>query len=344
MLGRDSFRKAVFGRDGGLCVVCKRPAVDAHHIIERRLWGDGSFGYFIENGASVCEEHHLAAEATTLSCDELRELCGIKEILLPPHFYSDQPIDKWGNPILPNGQRLKGELFHDESVQKVIKPVLQLFTDRVKYPRTHHLPWSQNVSSDDNIIPSLAAFDGQEIVITIKMDGEQTSMYKDGFHARSVDTASHPSRNWLWGLHREIGHDIPEGWRVCGENLFAKHSIHYKNLAAHFMVFSIWNEKNECLSWDETKVWAELYGLKTVPMIYRGDWDESRVKATNIDTYSGDPCEGYVVRVARAFQYREFKNVVAKFVRKNHVQTHAHWMREAVVPNLLATEPPSSSV
>lgn len=334
LLSRDDFRNAVFKRDGRKCVVCGVPAVDAHHLVERRLFGS-SGGYYLSNGVSVCEEHHLKAESTEISCDELRELCGIKEIVLPEHLYADQSYDKWGNIILPNGQRLKGELFYDESVQKVIKPVLHLFTDRVKYPRTHHLPWSPNVSSDDKIILSLGALEGQEVVITVKMDGEQTSIYRDGFHARSIDTASHPSRDWLWGVHRRIGHDIPRGWRICGENLFAKHSIHYKNLPAYFLVFSVWNEKNECLSWDETETWSELLDLKTVAVLERGLWNEKATKALDIETYNGDPCEGYVVRVARAFQYKEFKDVVAKYVRKGHVQTHAHWMREAVVLNRL---------
>jgi hypothetical protein len=331
LLSRDEFRTAVFKRDGWECVVCGQPAKDAHHIIERRLWPDG--GYYVDNGASVCETHHLLAESTELSCDELRERCGIKEILLPPHFYSDQPVDKWGNPILPNGQRLKGELFHDESVQKIIKPVLHLFTDRVKYQRTHHLPWSPNVSSDDKIIPSLAGFENEDVVVTIKMDGEQTSMYRDGFHARSIDTAPHPSRDWLWGLHRQVGHEIPEGWRICGENLYAKHSIHYKNLPSHFLVFSIWNEKNECLDWEETKVYCKVLGLHHVHEFYWGPWQESLIRDFHLEAYEGDPCEGYVVRVARAFQFKEFKDVVAKYVRKNHVQTHGHWMRQAIVLN-----------
>lgn len=333
LLSRDDFRNTVFKRDGYKCVACGQTAADAHHIVERRLFPDG--GYYLSNGASVCGPCHLKAESTELSCDELRERCGISEILLPPHFYSDQAVDKWGNPILPNGQRLKGELFHDESVQKILKPVLHLFTDRVKHPRTHHLPWSPGVSSDDRVMQSLHGFEGQEVVITIKMDGENTNLYRDGFHARSIDTAPHPSRDWLWGLHRQIGHDIPPGWRLCGENLYAKHSIHYENLPAYFLVFSIWNEKNECLSWDETETWCKLLDLKTVPVLYRDIWDEVHTRVIQIDAYNGDPCEGYVVRVARAFQFKEFKEVVAKYVRKNHVQTHGHWMRQAIETNKL---------
>lgn len=336
LLSRDEFRKAVFERDVYKCVVCKAPAVDAHHIIERRLWPDG--GYYVSNGVSVCGPCHLKAESTEISCDELRERCGIKEILLPAHFYPDQPIDKWGNPILPNGQRLKGELFHDESVQKILKPVLHLFTDRVKYPRSHHLPWSPSTSSDDRIMPSLSGFYGEEVVVSLKMDGENTSVYRDGFHARSIDTPAHPSRDWLWGLHRRIGHDIPQGWRVCGENLFARHSIHYLNLPAHFLVFGIWNEKNECLSWDETVTWCRLLDLEHVPVILRGSWNEDTIRKLNPMAFQGDPCEGYVVRVARSFAYKEFKDVVGKFVRRGHIQTTGHWAREAVVPNLVKEE------
>lgn len=331
LLSRDEFRNAVFKRDDHKCVVCGRPAVDAHHVLERRLFKDG--GYYLGNGASVCEEHHLAAESTVLSCDELRQLCGIQKVILPEHLYSDQQYTKWGDPILPNGQRLKGELFHDESVQKVIKPMLHLYTDRVKYPRTFHLPWSPGGTDDDRKMADTSGFEGQEVVATVKMDGEQTTMYRDGFHARSLDTPAHPSRDWLWGLHRRIGHDIPEGWRLCGENLYARHSIHYKNLPAHFLLFSIWNEKNISLSWDEMVMWAELLEIPIVPVLYRGPWDEALIRGLYRPDFNGDECEGYVVRVTRTFAYREFPNVIGKFVRAQHVHTHGHWMREAVVPN-----------
>ena len=333
---RDGFRERVFERDGHTCVVCKRgpPGLDAHHVIERKLWSDG--GYFIENGVTVCEEHHREAEATTLSCDRLRELAGITNFPIPEHLYRDQPYDKWANPILPNGLRLRGELFDDPSVQRVLTPVLALFTNRVKYPRTYHLPWSPGVTKDDRIQTDLSGFEDQEVIVTEKLDGENTTLYRDYMHARSVDYEPHPSRSWIRATHSRLAHDIPEGWRVCGENLFAKHSIHYKNLTSYFQVFSIWNEKNECLSWDETLEWSQLLQLPTVPVLYRGPWDEKALRALTPTSPQGDPCEGYVVRVAAAFRYREFRSKVAKFVRAQHVQTHGHWMRQTIERNGLA--------
>ena len=62
---RDAFREGVFARDRHRCVVCRAPAVDAHHLIERRLFPDG--GYVLDNGVSLCGAHHREAEATTIS-------------------------------------------------------------------------------------------------------------------------------------------------------------------------------------------------------------------------------------------------------------------------------------
>jgi hypothetical protein len=336
LLSRDRFREQVFERDGHTCVCCAKPAVDAHHILERRLFPDG--GYYLDNGASVCEEHHLAAERTTLSVEELRERIGCTKPVLPDHLYADLTYDKWGNVIMPNGTRLKGELFHDESVQKVLKEggVLGQFTNRVKYSRTHHLPWSLGLTEDDRILKSTSPFEGKRVVVTQKMDGENSSLYCDGLHARSVDSRNHPSRNWLKNFHAQLQGDIPEGWRVCGENMFAKHSIAYDHLPSYFLGFSVWNERNVCLSWDETLEWFDLLGVEPVPVLYDGIYDEKTIKAL-WSPKKAEQEEGYVLRVAEAFTYAQFKACVGKFVRPNHVQTSKHWMSgQAVEPNRLA--------
>lgn len=336
LLTRDEYREAVFARDGHRCVICGEPAVDAHHIVERKLWSDG--GYYLDNGASVCEVHHLQAESTEISCEELRRRSGIDRVFLPYHFCADEVVDKWGNPVLPSGQRLRGELFDDESVQKVLAPVLHLFTSRVKYPRTYHLPWSPGATADDRMMTAPGdAFGGSEVVVTEKMDGECTTMYRDYLHARSIDYAPHRSRDYVKALHGRIAADIPDGWRVCGENLFAVHSIAYEALPACFLVFSIWNEKNECLSWDETVLWATLLGLSVVPRLYSGVWNETNIRGLDAvkESQLGGEREGYVVRLAEGFHYRAFRRSVAKYVRKGHVQTDDHWKTQAVVPNKL---------
>ena len=191
LLSRDDFRAAVFARDNHACVVCRNgdQKLDAHHIIERRLFADG--GYYVANGATVCEQHHLLAEQTVLSCDELRALCGIGRVVLPPHLYDDMAYDKWGNPLVGD-RRLRGDLFYDESVQKVLAAggVLPLFDAVVKYPRTPHLPWSPGRTKDDRMLDDTKTFDGRSVVVTLKMDGENSTIYRDRIHARSIEGES----------------------------------------------------------------------------------------------------------------------------------------------------------
>jgi len=192
LLTRDEFRESVFRRDSHRCVACQAPAVDAHHIMERRLFDDG--GYYLSNGASVCEEHHLACERTDISVESIRTSAKITTAVLPAHLYSDEVYDKWGNIVLPNGQRLRGELFYDESVQKIIADKLNLFTYWVKYPRTWHVPWSEGMNDDDRLLPDMSSFEGRSVLVTEKMDGENTTMYRDHIHARRVESGGHPSR------------------------------------------------------------------------------------------------------------------------------------------------------
>ena len=185
LLTRDEFRESVFARDKHTCVVCSKPGVDAHHIIERRLFEDG--GYYLNNGVTLCSDCHLEAENTTITPESLRLKAGIISVCLPPQLEEEGSYDKWGNPVLPNGQRFMGELFHEEGVQRALSSVLYLFTKRVKYPRTYHVPWSPGLQNDDRMMESTERWTGMEVVITEKVDGENTTLYND-VHARPVAT------------------------------------------------------------------------------------------------------------------------------------------------------------
>lgn len=210
--------------------------------------------------------------------------------------------------------------------------------ERYKYSRTHHLPWSPGATSDDKMHSEVETlFAGREVVVTEKSDGENTTIYSDGYtHARSRDSKSHMSRDWVRQLAHRIGTEgLPASLRICGENVYARHSIAYNNLPSFFMVFGIY-DGDTCLSWDETVEWCSLLGLHHVPVLYRGKWDEAKVKAcwTGKSVLSpGDDQEGYVVRNAAAFDVGAFSQNVAKMVRPNHVTTGSHWMHSAVVPN-----------
>ena len=223
---------------------------------------------------------------------------------------------------------------------------------RYKYPRTLHFPWSEHVTTDDKIWDPGdvgCAFDGKRVVVSEKLDGENTTLYPDYIHARTTASSDHVSRHWVKSLWGTIRNDIPEGWRICGENMAAEHSIHYRNLTSYFYAFAIFDADNQCLPWDDTKEFCQMLGVQTAPVLWEGVWDEAAVKAcwTNRSSFEGtydvetgeDAQEGYVVRLADGFDYpqqsgtqRLCLKTVGKFVRRNHVRKNEFW-KERFVPN-----------
>jgi len=335
LLTAERFQAAVLYRDRHRCVFCQQKALGAYHIIEQRAFPTG--GFYLENGAALCEQHRQACDMTLISVDDVRSAAGIETVCVPPDWYEDEKFDRWGNLYLPTGMRSKGELFYDPAVQRLLKMggVLDQFTDLQKYPRTLHVSWSEGVQDDDRVIASMDAFVGKWVVVTEKMDGENSTLMQQICHARSLDSRHHSSRDWLKNFWAKFKHEIPLGWRICGENLYAQHSIRYK-LDTYFHGFNIWNEMNYCLSWADTLEYFDLLGIKPVKVLYEGIYDEEKIKALYNSKEHWESCEGYVIRVAEAFHLSQFRNVVAKFVRAGHVQTGKHWLYDSEVkPNEL---------
>lgn len=332
LLTRDAFREGTFARDGHKCVFCDAEAKDAHHIIERRLFDNG--GYFLDNGASVCHEHHMKCETTEISVAEVREACGITNKVIPEHLYADYEYDKWGNIILDDGLRTMGELVQDPSVRWVLNQggALEKITKYVKYPRTYHLPWSGCIGKDDRILKNYSSFTGRRIIATIKMDGSNVTMYNDCIHGRSFNERSHPISGRVKALWSQFQANIPNGWRVCGEDLYNTHSIHYNSLTSFLYGYSVWTDENICLSWDETLEYLQLLDIAPVDVVYDGIWDENALRdiIKNMD-FNND--EGIVIRPADSFSLFEFKNCMAKYVRPEHDKTVVHNLAGKKLPH-----------
>lgn len=118
LLGRAEFKEAVFAASNGKCVLCQKPAVDAHHIMDRKLFDDG--GYRLNNGAGVCNDCHFDCETTRIDVETVIAARGLSRPLLPAGFNPGLRYDKWGNQILENGTRLPGSLFDDDGCRRAL--------------------------------------------------------------------------------------------------------------------------------------------------------------------------------------------------------------------------------
>lgn len=194
------------------------------------------------------------------------------------------------------------------------------------------MPTSPGYTGDDVHILNYNNFVGKQVIVSEKLDGENSTYYSDGyFHARSIDGRSHPSRSWVINeLSRTV---LPQGIRICGENVYAQHSIAYNNLDTYFYVYSVW-EEDKCWDWHSVELLCSELGLNTVPVLYSGPFDQKIVESI-IKSLDITQQEGIVLRNADQFDYSEFSNNVAKWVRKGHVQSGEHWMHKQIIKNQL---------
>ncbi|MCW3124349.1 MAG: 2-5 ligase [Bacteroidetes bacterium] len=214
----------------------------------------------------------------------------------------------------------------------------------MKYGRTYHYPFSPGTTSDDRIShdywTAISAIGN--LVHTEKLDGENNCLSKLGVFARShaaptISAWSQKIREYWQSVKNDLG-DL----EIFGENLYAIHSIEYRRIEDYFFVFGI-RLHDRWLSWEETKFYAGTLDLPTVPEIQLFSMLADRksfeagvldlVKAESafgsVDTVTGKVCsmEGIVTRNASDYAIADFSKNVFKYVRKGHVKTDVHWIR-----------------
>jgi hypothetical protein len=213
-----------------------------------------------------------------------------------------------------------------------------------KYGRTYHYPFSPGTSSDDRInntywdelslIPSM--------IHTEKLDGENNCLSRYGVFARShaAPTVSPWTRTLRerWNL---LKNDLGD-YEIFGENLYAVHSILYPEIEEHYYVFGV-RELDRWLSWEETVFIASAFDLPVVPVLKtvtdlsdRSAFENDLLVLVSqpgtfgsVDVQTQKPCtmEGVVTRNTNAYDVSDFRSNVFKYVRKGHVKTDEHWIR-----------------
>lgn len=203
-----------------------------------------------------------------------------------------------------------------------------------KYARTYHLPWSPGATSDDKISNDISSLIGTEIVITEKLDGENCGMTNDGVYARSHATFTTSA----WSREVRQLHDIKVRGQLeddvflFGENMEGIHSIEYTNLKSYFYLFGV-RDGNIWIPWSGVEEYSYLLDLPLVPVLFKGKVESEEELRKLVDelvsqqSELGGEREGIVVRTAGMFHNDDFSDNVAKWVRKDHVQTDEHWTK-----------------
>ena len=203
-----------------------------------------------------------------------------------------------------------------------------------KYNRTYHLPWSPGSTNDDRISNNVESLIGIEIVITEKLDGENTGMKDEGVYARShaAFTTSAWSRE-VRQLHKmKVEGQLGEDVFLFGENMEGIHSIEYTNLDSYFYIFGV-RDNGVWIPWYQVEEYSYLLDIPTVPVLFKGVVNTQKELKDIVDGLITKPSElggqreGIVIRNAGTFNNEDFKDNVMKWVRAGHVNTDIHWTR-----------------
>lgn len=179
------------------------------------------------------------------------------------------------------------------------------------------------------------------ISVEEKMDGANTAIIRNkrGWTLQKrrglADEGVHQQFSffWNWARHNEEKiMNIPIGWIVYGELMYAKHNIYYDELPSYWLVFDIWN-KRKYLRADERNQVAEELGFQAVPLLYFGN---ERINPFDFmykkSRYSKDLAEGIVIK-----NYR--KQTRGKLVRKEFIkqlEEEDHWLNQKLVRNKIS--------
>jgi len=121
-----------------------------------------------------------------------------------------------------------------------------------KYGRTFHFPMSPGATNDDKIMPSIKELMMPDLLVTEKMDDENTTIHCSGTHARSPDSRYHPSRDWMKRFAASISPYLEENERVVGENIFrtAFNSLRCTKLIFYGLQLDCWRRNSALGSYD----------------------------------------------------------------------------------------------
>jgi hypothetical protein len=234
------------------------------------------------------------------------------------------------------------------------------YDDFVKYPRTPHLFGSRGTDDDKHLseAESLRFLADESLITEEKLDGTNV-----GIHFMSGGTMVLQCRGHLIteGMHPQ--YDLFKQWAAVkrpvledrigdrfilfGEWLYARHSIHYRQLPHYFFEFDVYDkDAGTFLSLDRRLALLEGAGITTVPVLHVGALDRDRlgtlIGPSPFDSLFENPrtlrsdnlMEGLYLRTeADGVVTGRAKVVRLEFVEK--IKQSEHWQYQAMTPNLL---------
>lgn len=230
----------------------------------------------------------------------------------------------------------------------------------VKYPRTPHLFGSKgtdddkhlNAAESDEFIADESLIveekiDGTNVGIHFKSDGEMVLQCRGHLITKGMHPQYDLFKQWTAVKRFVIEGLLEDRFILFGEWVYARHSVHYRQLPHYFFEFDIYDKDEEqFLSLERRMELLDGTGLATVPVVHRGaigkEELEELIGPSRFGSEFENPLTGRTDNLMEGLYLRtEAAGVVtarAKFVRPEFVEKvkqSTHWQHQAMVPNLL---------
>lgn len=234
------------------------------------------------------------------------------------------------------------------------------FEQFVKYPRTPHLFGSLGTDDDKHLgeQESLQFLNDDSLIVEEKLDGTNV-----GIHFRSngemvlqcrghlITEGMHPQydlfKQWAAVKRGVLEERLQDRYILFGEWLYARHTIHYRQLPHYFFEFDIFDKTTGTFLCLRRRL--ELIngaGIETVPIVGRGRSSreelETLIGPSAFDSVFDNPITKRTDNLMEGLYLRTEANDAvaarAKFVRSEFVEKikqSTHWQHQMMVANAL---------
>jgi hypothetical protein len=235
--------------------------------------------------------------------------------------------------------------------------------DFTKYPRTPHLFGSKGTDDDKHLgeEESQCFVADESLVVEEKIDGTNVGIHFSNSgevvlqcRGHLITEGMHPQydlfKQWAAVKRHVLEVHLQNRFILFGEWVYARHSIHYRQLSHYFFEFDIYDkEQGVFLDLQRRLLLLEGTGIQTVPVVHTGTVNRDDLKdligPSRFDSHFENPITKRPDNLMEGLYLRtETEGVVtgrAKFVRPEFVQKikqSTHWQHQQMVPNLLADE------
>jgi hypothetical protein len=232
--------------------------------------------------------------------------------------------------------------------------------DFIKYPRTPHLFGSEGTDDDKHLdeAESEQLIADESLIVEEKIDGTNVGIHFTSggemvlqCRGHLITEGMHPQydlfKQWVAVKRFVLEERLEDRFILFGEWVYARHSVHYRQLPHYFFEFDLYDKDEEAfISLDLRQSLLDGLGIETVPVLHSGPLDRDElchlIGPSLFDGQFEDPVTNRTDSLMEGLYLRiEADDKVsgrAKFVRPEFVEkvNHStHWQHQALVPNLL---------